>query len=331
MRCWIPFVAALYAMSSSRAQAPVRVTARVVDRLSGQPIDGAGVRIDSISTVLSSVRGVLQIDLLPGTHTLTVGASGYTPWQRRFEITRDTTVTVDLGHEPFVLDTIRAVSKNVKAKLLFRDSSTRSLLVDVEVHTNRGERKTVGHTGRVTINIPFDEKTYLYSELFGYLPRMDTLRRRSDTSYTAWLRPDPVMTKMIEHQLDLIATRARTRPTAGARTSITGKELNRYSAGSLFLILQQEQMLRRVQCLVVDDVPHDDHMGMFPWRDRLNGILPDRVERVELLERGKMLRVYTRDFIRDLAIGRDSLVQVGFLAPMTGTSTSPDLNGFFCR
>ena len=298
MRLWIP-IAAMAVAGAAEAQTPVRVTARVVDRTTLQPIDGAGVRIDDVPTALTSAGGgMLTLDIIPGRHRLVIGAAGYTSWQRDFDFRRDTSIVVDLGHEPFALDTVRAKSGTVKAKFTFRDSATNRLMVDVQAITST-EWERSSHTGTVTLRIPAGESTEVIIEAFPYLIVKDTLLLRNDTSFTVRMRPNPGALELIEKQNAWFAQRARPRAVAG-KSAFVNRELADLSDANIDLVLRREWFSTRAACVVVNDEPSTAGHS-------LQTLMPEQVERVERLQFGPwrdvMIRVYTREYVRKVILG----------------------------
>jgi hypothetical protein len=299
MRFWIPFSAALFAASIAAAQAPVRVTARVVDRSTVSPIAGAGVRIDDVpTTVVSGADGILHLDVAPGRHRLVVGAAGYTSWQRDFDFRSDTSIVVDLGHEAFALDTVRAKAGTAKVKLTFRDSATNHLMVDVQA-TTTSEWERSSHTGTVTLHVPIGESTLVIIEAFPYLTVKDTLLLRIDTSFTVLMRINRQALALLEKQNAWFAERAHPRAVVG-RSSFSNKELSAGSDATLGAILKREGFFTRLKCIVIDD---EEPKGAI----NIDALMPEQVERVERMQFGPyrdvMIRVYTREYMRDVILG----------------------------
>jgi hypothetical protein len=73
---------------------------------------------------------------------------------------------------------------------------------------------------------------------------------------------------------------------------------------------------RRIRCVVIDDRLYRDGLAM------LTTYLPDQLERIEVLDRGTMVRVYTRDFIQRMMGNRVTL------APILLIETP---GGYICR
>ena len=284
------------------AQAPVRVTARVVDRATLQPIDGAGARVDDVATALvSSGGGILSLELIPGKHRLVIGARGYTSWQREFDFRRDTTIVVDLGHEAFSLDTVTARAATVKAKLTFRDSATNHLMVGVHAMTDSESERT-SHTGTVTLHIAAGVPTLVIMEVFPYVTVKDTLTLLGDTSITVNMRYNEGAMKLLARQNAWFAQRARGRAVAG-KSSLSNKDLSAGSDASIGEVLLREGFLTpRVRCIMIDDKESKAGPGF-----NLESLMPDQVERVERLQFGKerdiMIRVYTREYMRNVILG----------------------------
>jgi hypothetical protein len=296
MRLW-PIAFGIIAASAAFAQAPVRVTANVVDKTSRKPIDGASVFVDNVLTPTVSARGTFQIEVASGRVTVGISAPGYSPWQRELFLRQDTTITVELASRDVVLDTVYAEAGTVKARITFRDADTKALLVDVAATSGTGETRVTNHSGAVTLTIPRGARTTVFMEGFAYLPRLDSVQLQDDTSYTVMLKVNEGALKLIEEQNARLAERMKGRFVAG-RTALTRKEITASSDGSLGEVLKREGFFRNVACTVVDDQPIRIKTG-------LGYLLPERIERVERLQFGRavMLRVYTREYIRDLILG----------------------------
>lgn len=296
MRLWIGAFG-IIAASAAFAQSPVRVTANVVDKATRMPIDGASVFVDNYLTPTVSARGTFQIEVASGRVKVGVSGPGYAPWEREMVLSRDTTITVELLSRTVMLDTMYAAAGTVKARITFRDAETKALVVDVAATTGTGETKVSSHTGAVTLKVPRGMATTVFIEAFTYLPVLDSLQLQDDTSYTVMLKVNEGALKLIEEQNTRLAERMKGRFVPG-RTALSRKEIVAGSAGTLRDVLRREEFLHRVACVVVDDEPMKITTG-------LGYLLPERIERVERLQFGelRMLRVYTRDYIRDLILG----------------------------
>lgn len=296
--------------SSAAAQQTAQVTGRLVDRTSGLPVTAGNVRLDTGTPVNVDVNGTFRLQGTVGLHTLFVRALGYAPWQRDITLrVGGDTIVVDLTPRPFVLDTVRAESRTVRARTTIRDAASRILLADVEVTTNTGVVKSSGHTGLVTVDVPIGDTTYVMFNAFSYLPLIDSLFLERDTSFTVWLRPDPIAARMIDLQVAKLAERMQGKRFAG-KSVLTRREVMSGSAPGMFTILERESWMGRGRgaCVLIDEVYQKPDFKDI--RNVLEGILPDRVERVERVQLGSrriMIRIYTREFIRDMMSGRVAL------------------------
>lgn len=289
----------------------VEVRGRVVDRSNGAPIERGTVRVDSASTSVGS-GGTFRLRVPVGARSIIVRALGYAPWQTTVRFERDTSITVDLEPRPFELDTVRAEARMVHANITIRDSANRQLVPDVEVATNIGGKKNSGHRGVVSVEVPIGDPIQAYFTAFGYLPVLLPLELRRDSSMTLWLRADPVVKKLIERQIGLLQGRMKGRVATG-KSIMAREELVKVSDAGMYEVLKREGFLRRLACVVIDDV-----QPTIPVRFALDAILPDRVERVERLvfgDGGIMVRVYTREYVRDLMLERAGLRDIVYVGP----------------
>ena len=300
--------------SAAEAQQTVRLTGRLVDRNRGTPITAGNVRLDVGNPVNVGSDGTFRIDAPAGRRMMTVRALGYAEWQRELTVDRDTTIVVDLEPRPFTLDTVRAESRMVEAKVTIRDSATRDLVADVHVLTSIGGRKSSGHRGIVWIDVPVGERIQASFSAFGYLPVIVPFELQGDTSLTLSLQVDPVAARMIEQQITRLEDRMGGRVSAG-KSTLNRQEVMQGSDAGIYTVLQREgfvcsggrlcRAVPRLACVVIDDV----ETTLSP-QAALQAVLPDRVERVEKLQFSgsegrqlRMIRVYTREYIRELMLG----------------------------
>jgi hypothetical protein len=153
---------------------------------------------------------------------------------------------------------------------------------------------------------------------FGYMPINAILSVFEDTTLVFELEPDPVMQRMIAVQVARLEERSRPHLAAimppmdreylMANRNATALDLIRYRYG---------QRINRVGCILIDD--RQSYNGL----DELNHYLPDELERIEMLYRGAMLRIYTRDYLSKLVGGGVTLVKPLYVQ---GLSKTP-----FCR
>jgi hypothetical protein len=115
-----------------------------------------------------------------------------------------------------------------------------------------------------------------------------------DSTLIVHLEVDPVVQRMIQEQVDRVEARAHPFLTA-VMPPMDREYLLRNRNGTAFDLIRHRygHFVRRIRCILIDD------------RQRYNGpaelahFLPEELERIEVLERGRMLRIYTRDYIRD--------------------------------
>jgi len=139
--------------------------------------------------------------------------------------------------------------------------------------------------------------------MFGYESLDTTLVPEDARRVLLELEPDSTVERLVARQVDRIEERA------SGRRSLLMRPMNRerllaYAGGhTLADVLEWEygRRLSRVECVVMDEV-----QLMGAWKpSSLVHILPEQLERIEFLGRnGSMLRIYSRDFMREM-ITRD--------------------------
>jgi hypothetical protein len=143
-------------------------------------------------------------------------------------------------------------------------------------------------------------------EAAAYLPARIALIPDADTTLIIELDPDPVGIRMLEIQLEKLETRSHSIPYS--TRIIDRDELAAFSGWSVYEIAERQlfgmgrrgdprRSLEGAKCIFVDDVQLF-HSG-FLW-----GLWGGEVERIEIFDRGGMVRVYTKRYLLS-QLGRD--------------------------
>ena len=180
-----------------------------------------------------------------------------------------------------------------------RDPENDLLLVDAEVLTDQITGTLTDTHGRFKLEDVLEGvPLHVMVRAFGYL-RVDTIILPDvDESYVFEPRPDPWVEEMIAEQIGRIEERSAGILTVGRRP-MDRESLLRYAGTHTLGDAIEFEYFRGVQgiaCVFVDEELRD----FLPLEVLLQGILPERLERIELLFEGAMLRIYTREFMQDL-------------------------------
>jgi hypothetical protein len=306
------------APGDAAGQIRVQLTGRVIEGADGGVVPGAIVLLEGRTAAATDDLGRFIIrDLAPGSHVIGVRAIGYADADTTITVSVDTEVVIALQPAPVRLDSLVAQARRVTIRGEVFDSETETGLIDAQVRLERIGVMQTDQSGWFTAEgVAAEVPLRIGVRALGYLPQVITLTPSSDTTVTFALETDSVAQQMIERQVERLENRAKLHDT-GAMPSMDREYLmqNRNTTLGQLLRRRHGRFMSRVQCVVVDDVQH-----VFP-ETVLASMLPDRVERVEFLMSGSMLRVYTRDYIRRMM--SSSLVLPN---PVMGPGRPP-----FCR
>jgi hypothetical protein len=300
-------VLTLLAFSTAAAQ-QATVSGRVVESGTRTGILGAAIELPGRVPALTGADGTFEITgVASGSYTLRVEALGYARASLDLVVSGDTALTIELDRAPIELDSLVVESRDVTVKGEVRDKVRDIGLLNAEVYTSTGFAKQTDGGGRFSIgDVPANVPLVILVEEFGYLPLTTTIVPENDTTIRFELVDDPVVTRMIEHEMTRIAERAGEKRYPFEPT-IQRDELLRSRNGSLKGVIRRRYR-RPIGCWVLDE-------RRYPFEvldNVLEGMRPDEVEHIDALwyGRGKsslLIRIYTRDFVRRM-IGRPDLL-----------------------
>lgn len=309
------------AVTGLEAQQVHVVQGRVLERGSGVPIARATVEIENVGSVVTSADGRFRFESVPaGYRLLTTQALGYLRERTSFMLTRDTAWTIELEVAPIVLDTISIKNRRVRLRGEVTDITSGDAIIDADVEVTPDTRRKTDMLGRFQADLPASIPARVSVTAFGYLPFSITAAMERDTLVRIRLEPDPVALRMIHAQVERLRTRSH-----GVRDPLAvpidrAELLFNRNATLADLLFRRFGARMAVRCLLIDDVltyfgPGGQLQGM------LSTMMPHDFERIELLMRGRMLRLYTREYIRRMVGG-----QVELKPPLYVEASPP-----FCR
>ena len=282
------------------AQTGVVVAGRVFEFGSRSVIWNARVELEGHGATLTSVAGTFRFDdVEPGGYALRVDAFGYDSDVRELVVEGATTVLVPLRVAPLPLDSLVVEARQIDIEGRVRDPEKDLLLVDAEVLTDQRPGTLTDTHGRFKLeDVLEDVPLHVMVRAFGYL-RVDTIiLPNKDESYVFEPKPDPWVVDMIADQIGLIEERSAGLLAVGRRP-MDRESLLKYAGTHTLGDAIDFEYFRGVQgiaCVFLDEELQD----FLPLEVLLQGILPERLERIEVLFGGAMLRVYTREFMQDL-------------------------------
>jgi hypothetical protein len=299
------------------AQTGARLSGRVVERGSDSGIAGATIETGS-RQVLSDFEGRFVIDELPlGTHSVAIKAYGYSPREVSVRLTGDTSIVVPLDPAPISLDSLLVEGRTITVRGEVYERGDDRGLLDVEIRVEPDHESYTNSAGRFKLeDIPAGPPLRFSVRGFGFLPIESVLSAFEDTTLVIHLEADSVAQRMIQQQVERIENRARPHATAVMPALDREYLLRNRNATALDIVQTRYGLfLGRIKCILIDD--RQSYNGLA----ELAHFLPDELERVEVLLRGVMLRIYTRDYLRE------RLGQAGKLPTPVYVPGSPP----FCR
>ena len=279
----------------------VVVQGRVFQFGSRAVIGNATVDLEGYGATLTTAAGTFRFeDVEPGEYTLRVEALGFAPESRVIEVDSATTVPVLVGLRiaPLSIDSLVVELRTIDIEGQVRDAAKDLLLVNAEVLTDQVAGTLTDAHGRFKLEDVLEGVPLrVVVRPFGYL-RVDTIfMPDKNQSYVFEPVPDPWVEEMIAVQIGKIEERAAGLQTVGRRPMNRDRLV--YYAGTFSLLDALEVEFRNraideIECIIIDEKREQ----FLPAGHFLQSILPEELERVELLFDGAMIRIYTRQFMQ---------------------------------
>ncbi len=280
------------------AQDGVVVEGRVFESGLELGIQNAIVELEGHGAVLTVPGGSFRFeDVEPGGYTLRVDAFGYASNSQFLSVDADTNVAVALDIAPLLLDSLVVEPRRIDIDGRVRDPGRDLSLVNAEILTNQVPGTLTNSWGRFDLDDVFEGiPLRVLVHAFGYLPVDTILLPNEDESYLFELEADTTVERRIEAQVGRLVERAAGRRAATMRPMDRERLLRWAGRTDLLGVLQFEYRGRmgRVACTVVDE---EQILGLPLWT-----LLPEELERIEFLFRGRMLRIYTREFMAEMIV-----------------------------
>lgn len=280
------------------AQSRFVVEGRVIEA-SGRGIENALVELEGSRRLLSSAGGFFRIQgVARGERTLRIEAFGYVGISRAVFVDGDTTLTVTLDIAPFAVDSLVVSPRRIDVEGRVRgfEGDRELRLANADVVTTQGQTTRTNARGGFKLTGWQGTPLQLEVRAFGYLPLDTILVPEEQRRYDLLLEPDPVVKRMIAAAVRRLEKRAHPHLAVTMRP-LDREDLLRNKSLTLDQLLHYRYGPRlQVACVVLDERALTPEMG----DGVLSTMLAEEAERIELLFRGRMLRIYTREFMRTL-------------------------------
>jgi hypothetical protein len=291
---------ALLLITSAGAGQNIIVQGRVVERGTAEPINAATVELSGVGRVLTNATGAFVfINAKPGRRNLKISMFGYRTFETRVDISGDTTVAVELEVEAVRVQGVTATNRTYTIKGEVLDQKGEPVMdVDVLLGTQRKTGSNANGRFKLT-RVPVGQPQLVQVRGLGLLPYAVQIDASQDTTIRVVLSPDPIGLRMIDQQITRLEV--RTRGVGQSLRQVDREALMRLSTVSLYDVVVRllppapgGPGTREVPCLFIDE--RRSVAGMA----ELMSYLPDEIERVEIIARGVMVRVYTRRYVQEM-------------------------------
>jgi len=282
------------------------VQGRVVDRGTGDAIVGASIDLLGVAHIVTGENGAFRFPRVAlGRHTLDIDMIGYQTRRIDLPLLGDTTLIIELDSDPIRMDTLDVRTRRVTIRGRVVDGETGVGLFDADVFAS-GDRSTRTNSagGFRLRGVPTGQPVGVLVRVLGFLPGQTEFIIDNDTTLHFALEPDRVAQRMIAAQVMKLETRSNA--VGFSKSEIARVELLRKANWAVDDVVKTQLGIYagRVQCVLIDDQLRPDGMAM------LQTYLPDQLERIEIIDRGAMIRVYTRDFIQRMMGNRVTLAPI---------------------
>jgi hypothetical protein len=301
-------------LSPAQSQSQATVRGQIVEAGTGTGIPNAVVALDGYGAKLTSDDGAFVFHRVGiGTHALRVEAFGYATRSIHVAVSQDTTIVIALDIAPLELEELVVESVRIDVVGSVRDPARDLPVADAEVSTNQVLSVRTSGTGRFKLD-GVREHALLGIRIrsLGYLP-FDTVLVPAEGEHLRFeVFRDPIAERMIDTQIDRLQERAGGR-LAPLMMPMGREEILWLEGGTIAEVLEVEynrSRARRFHCVLIDEevVPYEIQYEVLQAMPAAN------VERIEVLFDGAMLRIYTRDFIRDMMAGTVELRRPAYVA-----------------
>jgi hypothetical protein len=288
------------------AQEGFVVEGRVLDPEANRGVENAVVTLEGHRPLLTGADGGFGFATVDeGEYVLRVEAFGYRPFSRSLRVREDVTITVRLEVAPFVLDSLVVAPRQVEVSGHVRDPAKDLSLAGVDVSTSSGEAVRTNGRGRFDVVGWEGVGLLLQIRAFGYLPLDTVIAPAPDETLLFLMEPDPLVVRMIEAEIRRIEERGRGHLAVTMRPLDRGDLLMRRGLTLIELLRYEYGGRVRLGCVILDERALTPAMADGVIRTTL----AEDVERIELLFRGRMLRIYTREFMRTMLGGGIALAE----------------------
>jgi hypothetical protein len=296
--CWASFL-----VSATASAQVVRVAGTVIDDRQA-PVQGALIRITGSDTILTTgSSGTFTFGVVAGRVIVSVAAPAFEPRSVTLELRGDTVITVSLRARVAALDpmVVRPTRVRIRGSVVDALTGDPILFAVVSVFPD-GRTVEASNIGNFRIDTVPAGPTVVVAEAVEHLPVQIAFDARRDTTLHLRLPIDSVAVKMMAQQSQRLAKRSQSTPLPIKQFG--RDDIAREARGTVGELVDRLNLAppgmrtRGAQSADAACVFYDDRKiapGM------MDGLYPELIERVEIYQRGAMIRIYSKRYVLSLA------------------------------
>ena len=303
---------AISCLSAPLAAQQVTVQGRVVEAGTRTGISRAEVRVGD-ARVLSETDGGFRITRVPrGRALIRAAAFGYHAREFSIDVNGDTALLVELEPQAVPVDSLVIQTGDITVRGRVYALATDDPIGDAAITVrNRSTSSNLAGSFKVT-RVPRNTPVTVEVGAVAFLPVTLTITADRDTTIRVGLAPDPVGQAMLDAAVSRIEVRSRAVPFT--RDQWNRSQLTQFPRTIEDLLLQRYGRRINPSCIFVNDI----EMSL-AGPQLLQTYYTDELERVEVFNRGTMVRLYTRRYVAKQSEGvklRPILLVMGMRRPM---------------
>lgn len=238
---------------------------------------------------------------------------GFARRQIILDIWSDTTVTIILRIDPVLLPAVTARARKITVRGRVFEHGTGRPVTEGSVFVTPGRHTHTNLDGSFKFgDVPANVPVEFAVRAFSFEPFRFSITASKDTSVELHLDVDTTIQRLISEQHRKLDTRMIA--VVGKAFSVPREEILGFVPANLFDALRGEfgilnRYLRsghpQTLCVFVDE-------QLAPTNDPERFMFPQEIERVEIFEEGRMLRIYTRRYMERLITEPPALGRPGY-------------------
>jgi len=263
----------------------------VVEGVHSTWIGGASVRLSGRSAFITDSDGSFRFtDVAPGTYALTVEAMGYRSRELTFVVQADTVIHVEMEVDPIRLDSLLVEAGTITLRGRVTDGLSGRGVPEARVQAGRTHQDYTTSGGSFRIKkLPRGHSIPIVISAYKYLPARISILTERDTTLSIELEHDSLGIRLFSVAEE--ALQLRTAPVPLSLRAFNRAFLERAPNRSVYDVIKWR--IGRdfaTACLFIDEVKQFDTEVLYSYT-------AGEVERIEVFERGRMVRVYTQRFV----------------------------------